>query len=624
MSEKYQILVRAKLDDIDLSKQLEELQKKLDKASSGSKTGGSTKSFGKALGDDFRYAATEIEALSPDLEKIRTHFLGLGENIKNIKISKIFDPKTNDIKQYSVSLDKINGQLKDSQRFTVDIGKDGEHRIKQLKSVESELKKVNKVTKSTALSTENVAIQTRKWSDRVANIRASNEKLFDKDVGIQKTNADLEEMMTNFEKFGGTAEDVKKINAEVTHLGSSFSTLSKNVRSAEQDMAPIPKTTEDISANLVKWNDALRNMEATNPAIFNTDEVKELRTEIDGLMTSYEDTPLDQVGEKTKELNREMAHLRSTTSSVTKEVGNQNKEMVQAAKAGDSWGTVIKKNTLKVLQWAIATGALYGALKQIKDGIQYIRDLNKELTNIQIVTGMSGKEIARLATNFNDLAIEMGATTVEVAAGSTEWFRQGKTIEETTELMRATMMLSKLGNLEAAQSTEYLTSTLNGFKLEAEDAIGVVDVLINLDNEYATSAGEISAALQRSANSAQQVGVDLEKLASIITVISSVTRKSADSIGTSLKTMFARLSAIKLGKMFEDDATNINDVEKALSLVNIKLRDSETSFRDMGDVFDDIAIKWDTMNELEQSAVSTAIAGKMYARTYSDVWEFAY
>jgi len=263
-------------------------------------------------------------------------------------------------------------------------------------------------------------------------------------------------------------------------------------------------------------------------------------------------------------------------------------------------------------------------LKQIKDGIQYIRDLNKELTNIQIVTGMSGKEIARLATNFNDLAIEMGATTVEVAAGSTEWFRQGKTIEETTELMRATMMLSKLGNLEAAQSTEYLTSTLNGFKLEAEDAIGVVDVLINLDNEYATSAGEISAALQRSANSAQQVGVDLEKLASIITVISSVTRKSADSIGTSLKTMFARLSAIKLGKMFEDDATNINDVEKALSLVNIKLRDSETSFRDMGDVFDDIAIKWDTMNELEQSAVSTAIAGKMYARTYSDVWEFAY
>jgi TP901 family phage tail tape measure protein len=93
-----------------------------------------------------------------------------------------------------------------------------------------------------------------------------------------------------------------------------------------------------------------------------------------------------------------------------------------------------------------------------------------------------------------------------------------------------------------------------------------------------------------------------------------------ESIGESLKTMFSRLENIKLGKMFEDDPTNINDVEKALSLVNIKIRDTATSFRPMGDVFDEIASKWATMNQLEQSAVATSIAGKMNARTYSDIW----
>ena len=75
------------------------------------------------------------------------------------------------------------------------------------------------------------------------------------------------------------------------------------------------------------------------------------------------------------------------------------------------------------------------------------------------------------------------------------------------------------------------------------------------------------------------------------------------------KTMFARLENIKLGKMFEDDTTNINDVERALGLVNIRLRDTETSFRPMGDVMDEIAEKWSTMNEIEQSAVANAIAG---------------
>jgi len=66
---------------------------------------------------------------------------------------------------------------------------------------------------------------------------------------------------------------------------------------------------------------------------------------------------------------------------------------------------------------------------------------------------------------------------------------------------------------------------------------------------------------------------------------------------------------IKLGKVFEDDATNINDVEKALSLVGIRLREEEGGFRSMADVLDELSSKWDQIGELEQRAVATAIGG---------------
>jgi TP901 family phage tail tape measure protein len=115
--------------------------------------------------------------------------------------------------------------------------------------------------------------------------------------------------------------------------------------------------------------------------------------------------------------------------------------------------------------------------------------------------------------------------------------------------------------------------------------------------------------MQRSSNSAGQAEISLTELASYITVLSSVTRKSSESIGESFKTMFARMQNIKLGKLFEDDATDLNDVEKALHLVNIELRDSETSFRPLGDVIDDVAARWNTLNDIEQSAVANAIAG---------------
>jgi TP901 family phage tail tape measure protein len=64
--------------------------------------------------------------------------------------------------------------------------------------------------------------------------------------------------------------------------------------------------------------------------------------------------------------------------------------------------------------------------------------------------------------------------------------------------------------------------------------IGVLDKLTVVDNNSATSVAELAEGMKRSANSAQQVGVSLEELISYIGTVSSVTRKSSESIGESL------------------------------------------------------------------------------------------
>ena len=182
------------------------------------------------------------------------------------------------------------------------------------------------------------------------------------------------------------------------------------------------------------------------------------------------------------------------------------------------------------IEWRSAGGHIHfnTAASSTQEQInQYVKDLDKALTNVQIVTGMNAQQVSALSDQYNKLAKELGATTLQIAEGSLEWFRQGKTVQETGELMQSVMALSKLGNLDAAQATELLTSTINGFKLEASDTIGVVDKLIAVDNQFATSAGEIATALQYSANSAQQAGVSLEELIAYVSTVSSVTRKSA-------------------------------------------------------------------------------------------------
>ena len=162
-----------------------------------------------------------------------------------------------------------------------------------------------------------------------------------------------------------------------------------------------------------------------------------------------------------------------------------------------SFGAGMTQSIKTTTQYALSVGLLYGALNQIRQAVTYVKDLNKALVDIQVLQidgAKTNEEIASLAINFNDLARSMGATTIEVSRGSTEWLRQGKTIAETEELLKSTLMLSKLGALETAQSTEYLTSIMNGFKMETADASDVVSKLISVDNIAATSAGIIQFA----------------------------------------------------------------------------------------------------------------------------------
>jgi hypothetical protein len=72
--------------------------------------------------------------------------------------------------------------------------------------------------------------------------------------------------------------------------------------------------------------------------------------------------------------------------------------------------------------------------------------------------------------------------------------------------------------------------------------------------------------------------------------------------------MFSRMENIKLGNLDEEGAS-LNDVEETLAKVNIRLRENETTFRPMADVIEDVAKKWNTLNDIEKMSITQAIAG---------------
>jgi TP901 family phage tail tape measure protein len=282
-----------------------------------------------------------------------------------------------------------------------------------------------------------------------------------------------------------------------------------------------------------------------------------------------------------------------------------------AANGIRSWGENIANAFKQTISYALSLGVVREAQKLLNDAIKYAIELNTEMVKIQVLQVEGAKtpeEINALADSYNQLAKAMGTTTLEIAKGSVEWLRQGRSIAETTELMKSSTMLSKLGNLSAAESTEMLTSTINSYQMSAAQAVEVVNKLVAVDNISATSAGELASALRYVAATAAEAGVSFDKLVSYIGVISSVTRLNAEQIGQAMKTMFTRMQDIKAGAI-DSEGLGLNNVELALGRVNIKLRDTSTSFRPLSDVLEDVAAKWDTLNAIEQDNIAKAIAG---------------
>ena len=289
--------------------------------------------------------------------------------------------------------------------------------------------------------------------------------------------------------------------------------------------------------------------------------------------------------------------------------------------------------TIRWLQNIMTGGGVYTLLAKFKKGlndiIQKAIQLDAAMTNLRIVTGDSAAETRSLIGDYSDLAKQLGVTTIEVASGASEWLRQGYEVAEVNDLITASTYLSKLGMIDSATATKDLTSALKGFKLEASDAMDIVDKLTALDVEAATTAGDIAEGLAQFANLATLNGVDIDQASAYVATIADVTQQSGNSVGNAMKTIMSRYGNVKasaydtinLNNSTDTSSDDLNDVEKILTKLGISMRDTNLEFKDFDEILDEIAGKWTTLDTVSKRAIANAFAGTRQQEAFLSLLE---
>lgn len=319
------------------------------------------------------------------------------------------------------------------------------------------------------------------------------------------------------------------------------------------------------------------------------------------------------VEEKIKQLQKNKVKMNFDTGSATQQIGGVNTSMKNLINSSDSLGNSLKSAFAIGGSAAAAHKIISAITKAANDAVEAVKQIDAAMTDLRIVTNSTLESATAQMKEFNETAQQMGATTTEVADSATAWLRQGKSVAETNELIKDSMMLSKIGMIDSAAATTYLTSAMNGYKVSAEDAITIVDKLGKLDSSAAITAGGLAEGMSKTAVTANDLGVSMDRLLGYLSAIGSVTQGSMSSIGQAMKTMFSRMANVKVGKLsFEDEdgtVEDLSDVETVLSKLGIKLRSSNNEFRDFGEVLDEVAGKWSDYSNVQQAAITKAFAG---------------
>ena len=404
--------------------------------------------------------------------------------------------------------------------------------------------------------------------------------------------------------LGQNSEAVKKVTNAVKEYNLELkkeSSTKRDFSDAEKINIAIEKTRELVNAQK-ELND-LKNKKASYSEIEEaTKRVERLTSEVEQATsaTVANGNSVKQTKEYISESNKILEQANRTQSRFNSTASNSSS--ILSGLSG-SFSRVIEN----VVKYNIAQ---FGLNEVISKSINVIKELDSAMTNIRLVTGESAESARETINSYAELATQLGATTSQVAEGSIEWLRQGKTVEETTQLLTASTMLSKLGMMDSAEATEKLTAALNGYKLNANDAIGIVDKLVNIDLIAATSSEELATALQYVSSQANAANISFDKLTALIATASETTRLSAESIGNAFKSIIARMQNVKLGKFIDDNGESINDTEKILNSFGIALRDSNKEWRNLEDVIDEVGSKWDSFTSVEKDAIGVAIAGR--------------
>jgi TP901 family phage tail tape measure protein len=201
---------------------------------------------------------------------------------------------------------------------------------------------------------------------------------------------------------------------------------------------------------------------------------------------------------------------------------------------------------LKALAPAAAGAVgIFGAANFFGDAVTKGREFDTVLGAIKAVSGATAEEMAKVNEKAKELGKDSelaGTSQSSAAAAMLSLTKGGLSVSEAMDAAKGSIQLAGAAMIDGGQAADIQVAAMSAFKLGAEDATRVADVLVNTANAAATDVPELAEALKYAGPAAGSLGVSLEDTNTMLGLFANQGIKGSMA-GTAMASTFTDLLA---------------------------------------------------------------------------------
>ena len=432
----------------------------------------------------------------------------------------------------------------------------------------------------------------------------------------------------------------QQLSTELQETQSQLQKAGLISQQKENELLEIAKDYEEKIADAQRESLRLQEEEKLNVQELINLKQRELKIKTDNFVARNVDYIEGEDLEKLQQLKQSIENLNGvTTKEVRKQVSLlelEIKELTSSAnikrikdtsKELDSFQLVAQKIT-KLASIKIILQQLWEAFKV---GTQYVRELDDAYSDIAISMDISRDKFNNWVKDARNLAQANGILTTDVMNMVKIYATAGESIEDIQEKLEGTAMIQNITQWDSNATTSAVNTVISQYKLLEKEIRGTTgnvanaveymgDVLVGISNELRVDnvAGiqEMVSAVETAGGVMEQSGASMEWYMALTGTLKETMNVTGQEVGNAFKMISARIFAQaeameELGESAEDIEVEALKAEKALNSVGVSIREAHdpSQLKDMQDIIEELAGKWDKLSEANQQYVATSVAG---------------